>query len=350
MKLLTIKTSLKLVAIAAVMTITAATAPRAQVDFCVFFDDFDSAGAITTYNGDSVQVGSVIRAYDPQGILCGETIVKPDQQGRYGFLSVIEDDPSSQGLDEGAVTGDTIDFTINGRPATVTAGDPTWNENALKEVSLSASSTTIAIAGVYYPPDTTVGYDYTVRFRVGVRNDGDGLDFYGITASSQNGWIITEQPDLVYADPGNTAYIYFDVDIPLWFPGNDTVDLVSYSVFSYLDPTQTVDSSVEINASITVGIGDDIDDILPAGFALEQNYPNPFNPTTNISFTLPTRSNVRLEFYDILGRQIDIMELGGLSSGQHIYEFDGSALGSGVYFYRMVTEQFIESKKMLLVK
>lgn len=341
-KLRIMKTTLKLVAIASVMTITATIPSQAGHQFCTFFD------STTTFDGNPVLTGSIIEAFDPDGISCGKDTVLIN--GYFGFMPVSGDDQITPGFDEGAKAGDLIRFTINGRNATVDSGSAIWQDQQVKRVSLSANSTNIAIAGVYYPPDTTVGYDYTVSFRVGVRNDGDGLDFYGITASSQKGWTITEQSDFVYAKPGTTAYIYFDIDIPLWFPGNDTTDLVSYSVFSYLDTTQTVDSSVDINASFSVGIGDDIDDLLPSGFVLEQNYPNPFNPTTNIAFTLPLHSNVRLEFYDVLGRQIDIIEMGSLSSGQHIYEFDGSNLASGVYFYRLVSEQFIASKKMLLVK
>ncbi|MGH8014895.1 MAG: T9SS type A sorting domain-containing protein, partial [Candidatus Zixiibacteriota bacterium] len=107
---------------------------------------------------------------------------------------------------------------------------------------------------------------------------------------------------------------------------------------------------IRYNTSISVGIGDDPDNILPAGFVLEQNYPNPFNPTTSIAFEIPVRSAVRLEFYDILGREVRVAELGALSSGQHIYEFDGSGLSTGVYFYRMVAENFVQSRKMLLIK
>ena len=341
MKIPTIKTSLKLVAVAAVIVISAAMPSRAQVPFCVFFDSTSS------FDGNPVLTGSIIEAFDPDGISCGKDTVLTD--GYFGFMPVLGDDPSTPGLDEGAQAGDLIRFTINGRDATVDSGSATWQDQQVKRVSLSANSINIAIAGVHYPPDTTVGFDYTVRIRVGVRNDGDGLDFYGITASSFKGWTITEQPDFVYADPNDTAYIYFDIDIPVW-AGNDSTDVVTYSVFSYLDPTKHIDSSIRISSSITVGIGDDINDLLPTGYILEQNYPNPFNPSTNISFTLPVRSNVRLEFYNILGQQVEVMELGSQSSGQHSYEFDGSALASGVYFYRMVTEEFIVSKKMLLVK
>ena len=342
--------SLKALATAAVISIAAAIPSYGQVPFCVFFDSVDvSTDSLqTTFDGRPIPVGSVIEAFDPDGISCGKDTVLVE--GIYGFMPVIGDDPTTPGLDEGATNGQTISFKINGRPATVVRGDPTWQDQHIKEVALAANSVNIAIAGVHYPPDTTVGFNYTVRFHVGVRNDGDGLDFYGVTASSQKGWNITAQPNFVYADPNDTAFIYFDLDIPLWFPGGDTTDLVTYSVFSYLDPSQHVDSTVRVYSSITDGIGDGNDGLLPSGYVLEQNYPNPFNPTTNISFQLPVKSSVRLEFYDILGRQVETADMGSLSAGQHVYEFNGMGKASGVYFYRLVTEQFIDTKKMLLVK
>ena len=333
--------ALKLVAIAAVMTIAAATAPLAQVPFCVFYD------STTTFNGNPVPVGSIIEAFDPDGVPCGKDTVL--YAGYYGFMPVLGNDPSTGGIDEGAMEGDSIHFTLNGHPATVNLGDQTWHNLDTNLVSLSASTSNIAITGVKYPGDTIVGFNYTVRIKVGVRNDGDGLDYYGVNAVSSKGWNIDPQPNFVYANPGDTAFIYFDIDIPA-FPGNDTVSSVSYSVFTYLDTTKHVDSSLQMTSSITVDIGDDIGDILPRGFVLEQNYPNPFNPTTNIAFEIPVRLSIRLEFYDVLGREIRTAELGSLSAGSHIYEFDGSNLSSGVYFYRMVTENFIQSRKMLLVK
>ncbi len=344
MKSFAIRTSLKLVAIVAVTTITVALPSRAQAPrFCNFFD------STTSFDGNPVPVGSIIEAFDPNGISCGICIVDT-LPGFYGFLSVRDDDPSTLGIDEGANSGDLIRFTINGRNATLDSGNAIWEDQQIRRASLSANSTRIAIAGVSYPHDTLVGYDYTVRFKVGVRNDGDALDFYGISATSQKGYNITEQPDFVYADSGEFAYIYFDVVIPLWFPGGDTTDTITYSVFSYLDPSQTVDSSFVMSSSFSTDIDDGIGDILPSGYVLEQNYPNPFNPTTNISFTLPILSNVRLEFYDIMGREVDLVEFGSMPSGSHSYQFDGSNLSSGVYFYRLVTDKFIDSKKMLLIK
>lgn len=89
---------------------------------------------------------------------------------------------------------------------------------------------------------------------------------------------------------------------------------------------------------------------IPSVYMLEQNYPNPFNPTTTISFTLPRSSEVRLEVFDILGRSVDSRDLGHRSVGEHAVEYDASALSSGVYFYRLVTDYAQQSRKMLLVK
>ncbi|MEE8404024.1 MAG: T9SS type A sorting domain-containing protein, partial [candidate division Zixibacteria bacterium] len=207
-----------------------------------------------------------------------------------------------------------------------------------------------AVSGASYPGDTLVGFNTTIRVRVGVRNDGDGLDYYGVTANtSKESWTITpSQTEFVYAEPNDTAFIYFDIEVPLW-PGS-TLVLISYSVFSYLDTSQHVDSSFNMKSDIALGIDDEIDGILPSRFVLEQNYPNPFNPTTNIAYTIPSRTDVQLQIYDILGREIESIDLGNKGAGEYIYQFDGSFLPSGIYFYRMLTETHSESKKMMLVK
>ncbi len=89
---------------------------------------------------------------------------------------------------------------------------------------------------------------------------------------------------------------------------------------------------------------------LPQDFALEQNYPNPFNPTTQISFALPEQSEVSLEIYNILGQKVETVAEGTYEAGYHTVTWDASQAASGVYFYRLVTKDYIDSKKMLLLK
>lgn len=333
---------LKTAVLAAAIAIIAASPTQSQVPFCIFFD------STSTFDGKPVPVGSILEAFDQSGVSCGKDTVHT--AGFYGFFPVLGDDPSSPGIDEGADPGETVRFTINGRDATVTSGDPTWQNLDTNLVSLAANSTLIALSGVSYPNDTMVGFNRWVGVVVAVRNDGDGLDFYGINAVSSKGWTIKPQTHFDYAEPNDTAYLYFEVFVPNWFPGGDTTDFISYSVFSYLDTSQHVDSSFTMTASITTDIDDEIDGILPSGFVLEQNYPNPFNPTTNIAYRLPSRTDVLLQIYDILGREIESIDLGNQGAGEYIYQFDGSLLPSGIYFYRMLTETHSESKKMMLVK
>lgn len=85
-------------------------------------------------------------------------------------------------------------------------------------------------------------------------------------------------------------------------------------------------------------------------FALGQNYPNPFNPTTNIDYALKTASNVTLKVYDVLGREVETLFSGRQITGTYRYSFDASRLSSGVYFYRLQAGEFVETKKMMLVK
>jgi hypothetical protein len=89
---------------------------------------------------------------------------------------------------------------------------------------------------------------------------------------------------------------------------------------------------------------------LPKSFSLSQNYPNPFNPSTKISFSLPQRSSVALRVYDVLGNEVAELANGEFEPGVYNAEFDASKLSSGIYFYTLRTNNFIESKKMLLVK
>ncbi|MDP2884802.1 MAG: family 10 glycosylhydrolase [Ignavibacteria bacterium] len=83
---------------------------------------------------------------------------------------------------------------------------------------------------------------------------------------------------------------------------------------------------------------------------LHQNYPNPFNPTTIIAFHLPIEQKVTLRVYDLLGREIRVLADGMLSAGDHYSQFDGSGLASGVYVYRIIAGNHVESRKMQLVK
>ena len=103
------------------------------------------------------------------------------------------------------------------------------------------------------------------------------------------------------------------------------------------------------STQITIGIENNGNEI-PAQFKLEQNYPNPFNPVTDIKFSIPKTGFVKLIVYDILGREIKTLVSENLAAGNYKYDFDASGIASGVYFYRLESENFTDVKKMLLIK
>jgi len=94
---------------------------------------------------------------------------------------------------------------------------------------------------------------------------------------------------------------------------------------------------------------------IPSVFVLEQNYPNPFNPQTKIEFAIPKASHVSLKIYNSLGEEVATLVDNIFNAGTHVVEWNGrnrfnAAVASGVYFYRLTAESFVQTKKMLLIK
>lgn len=89
---------------------------------------------------------------------------------------------------------------------------------------------------------------------------------------------------------------------------------------------------------------------LPLNFSLSQNYPNPFNPTTTIQYAIPKEEHVTLKVYDEIGREVATLVNGGKEAGQHIVNFNGSNLASGIYYYRINAGNFTQVKKLMLLK
>ncbi len=92
------------------------------------------------------------------------------------------------------------------------------------------------------------------------------------------------------------------------------------------------------------------DETIPVKYSLSQNYPNPFNPSTKIQFSIPQAQNVKLEVYDVLGRQVKTLVDEFKEAGFHEARFDAHNYASGIYIYRIQAGSFIQVRKMLLVK
>ncbi len=108
----------------------------------------------------------------------------------------------------------------------------------------------------------------------------------------------------------------------------------------------------KIHIDAATDVADDL--ALPESFSLDQNYPNPFNPTTEIVYALPERSTVRLEIFDVLGREVAVLVHADQEAGEYRVTVDaasmGGKMGSGVYFYRLTADNQSAVRKMILLK
>jgi len=89
---------------------------------------------------------------------------------------------------------------------------------------------------------------------------------------------------------------------------------------------------------------------VPQNFTLKQNYPNPFNPNTIIRYQLPERGNVSLKVYDVLGNEVATLVNEENPAGEYELEFNAEELTSGIYFYQLKTDNYIKTKKMILLR
>ncbi len=87
-----------------------------------------------------------------------------------------------------------------------------------------------------------------------------------------------------------------------------------------------------------------------SGFVLNQNYPNPFNPITKISFSVPKKAHIKIIVFDTLGKEVSTLVNEEKPSGNYSVDFSAEGLSVGIYFYQLKTKEFIETKKMILMK
>lgn len=112
----------------------------------------------------------------------------------------------------------------------------------------------------------------------------------------------------------------------------------------------TSNGGIYVNNSPVTSIGVKGESDVPGAYSLSQNYPNPFNPSTVIRFAIPVAGNVELRIYNSLGEKVADLVDGFTEAGSHTVQFDASRLPSGIYFYRLVSGSFVETKRMVLIK
>lgn len=183
---------------------------------------------------------------------------------------------------------------------------------------------------------SVAGNDVTLNWSTASEINNHGFEIernYGNlqTTTSNTGWVVIGFSD----GAGNTTemQLYSFTD-------------KSVSTGKYLYRLKQVDLDGTFKYSNTV----EVDVNLPGTFELSQNYPNPFNPSTKISYHLPSGSDVTLKVYDIIGNEVATLVEGFKDAGSHSIEFNADNLGSGIYFYKLTAFDFVQTKKMILIK
>jgi hypothetical protein len=166
-----------------------------------------------------------------------------------------------------------------------------------------------------------------------------------------------ERPDMP-AGSGSVAEIHFKLD-----PGVNSVEINPIEIetpnhsltYYWLENTSGRSEVRSVHPEVESGVVTNDKPLVPTRFALHQNSPNPFNPTTKLAFDMPVAGDVKISVFNVLGQNVTDLVDGYREAGSYEVVWNGkdksgAAVASGMYFYRIDTEQYTETKKMVLLK
>ena len=204
------------------------------------------------------------------------------------------------------------------------------------------------------PSGTSVNY-FEVSVPAGVRR------FIGITNGFGAGTSVIE----LKGTPGDELCANFELMAAPTedYKVNDNLNATGMAVYNSISNSlvelisNNGISSYTMDLVITDAIKDtviseisDLENVLPLVYALSQNYPNPFNPTTSFDIALPKTGHVEIDIYNILGQKVKAVFNGELKAGFHTISINATDLATGMYIYRMQAKDFVQAKKMVLMK
>ena len=155
-------------------------------------------------------------------------------------------------------------------------------------------------------------------------------------------------PNFTKDSPGHWTYDYNRKSIEYYFDTLNCKISASSTILAKLISSDGKTVGDPRWGTPTVGVSQT--EQIPGTFSLEQNYPNPFNPTTDIVYSVPKQSRVKLEVFNVLGQKVATLVDESKNAGQYSVSFGASNLSSGVYVYRLSSETQTISKKMVLMK
>ena len=170
--------------------------------------------------------------------------------------------------------------------------------------------------------------------------DGDSVKYIFHVYNSQ-------YETYIQCDSSFYIAIYDSVEFPIG-------TLLSWNVFA-TDGIDTVSSNEDHWVFLIIQVGTVEDGVIPTQFALHQNYPNPFNPITTIQYDLPERSEIQITVLDLLGRKVitlvsEIQDAGYKSVKWNATNSLGQSVSAGVYFYQIIAGDYVQTRKMVLLK
>lgn len=210
--------------------------------------------------------------------------------------------------------------------------------------------------------DPSGNWSTTNTYTTAVANpDGTSPDGFLLATVSQGDQGIGEDVELAAgSDPDGTASYRFVFPANM-SPGTFVIDsccVAPANVNAYTDIATAIYYMSMTEGTITLvpsAVKELETGVIPQDYSLEQNYPNPFNPATVIAFSLSEPGDISLEVFDILGRRVVTLANGARDAGIHRVVWDGQSeqgepVASGMYFYRLQTSRFTQTRKMLLLK
>lgn len=200
---------------------------------------------------------------------------------------------------------------------------------------------------------------YAANLSEFLKSSDYGISFNSLSKIGEINWataVCEEDPTLLI----NGAFVgasYFSLDKGIsWNFANASPTFAGYGLLAPTKNTLLYYTSqgiykLKVTFNGVVSIDENITSYnIPKDFTLHQNYPNPFNPNTKIRFDLPSAGDFSLKIYDISGKEINTLTDGFKSAGSYEVNFNAGELTSGIYFYKLSSNKFSITKKMLLVK
>lgn len=277
----------------------------------------------------------------------------------------------------------TINGGLNWFVTDTIQGIKTISNGGFLKVSPWDPSCVFTVVDNYCAISTNGGYDFEIRtdlpsFKFIVFDEGD--QYYHGVAPDNRIWCKAYYPGGNWIPASNAFNIlsidYDPDDHTIWYAGSDNNGIyrsvnagITFHPYnnSFSPSNKVIGISIDGGAGDTIIVATDkrvykvwdshivtgivpINNSIPDKFSLYQNYPNPFNPMTKFKFQIPKSGVVKLTVYNTLGKEIQTLVNGELSPGTYEVDFNAANLPSGVYYYKLESVEFTETKKMVLIK